>query len=57
MSVPVNEKAQYDEYPQEKTLQQESIEVKENMEDGEEYVHEDRQFTWYALSYLINFTA
>lgn len=46
MSAPVNEKAQYDEYPQEKTLQQESIEVKENMEDDEEYVHEDRQFTW-----------
>ncbi|KAF9330488.1 hypothetical protein BGZ91_000116 [Linnemannia elongata] len=48
MSAPVNEKAQYDEYPQEKTLQQESIEVKENMEDEEEYVHEDRQFTWRA---------
>ncbi|KAG9073122.1 hypothetical protein KI688_000909 [Linnemannia hyalina] len=49
MSAPVNEKTRYDEYPQEKTLQQETVEVKENIEDEEEeYVYEERQFTWRA---------
>jgi len=43
----MNEKSLHDDFPQEKTtFTQESIEVKENMEDEEEYVHEDRQFTW-----------
>ncbi|KAF9908043.1 hypothetical protein EC991_010287 [Linnemannia zychae] len=42
------EKTHYDDFPQEKNLGQESIEVKENMEDEEEYVHEDQQFTWRA---------
>jgi OPT family oligopeptide transporter len=42
----MNEKTQYDEFPQEKTLQQESIELNENVENEYEYVHEDKQFTW-----------
>ncbi|KAG0281813.1 hypothetical protein BGZ95_009750 [Linnemannia exigua] len=48
MATQMSEKADYSEFPQEKNLQQESIDLKENMEDEEEYVHEDRQFTWRA---------
>jgi hypothetical protein len=47
MSAQVNEKAEYNEYPQEKTLQHEAVDVKENMEEEEEeYVYESQQFTW-----------
>ncbi|KAG0345398.1 hypothetical protein BGZ54_005575, partial [Gamsiella multidivaricata] len=47
MATPVNEKSQYDDFPQEKNTDQKSIDVVETEEEYE-YVHETHQFTWRA---------
>ncbi|KAG0377664.1 hypothetical protein BGX24_005697 [Mortierella sp. AD032] len=48
MATQVSEKADYGDFPQEKNLEQEAVEVKNLEEEEEEYVHEEHQFTWRA---------
>ncbi|KAF9918417.1 hypothetical protein FBU30_000214 [Linnemannia zychae] len=48
MATQMNEKEHYNDYPSEKQEIHDTVEIKENMEDEEEYVHEEHQFTWRA---------